>query len=112
MTSMLLVAASPPASAIVTWRVYRPALGNVAVVSLALFGPFTLNVTPAGPVGDQVYVRLGSPPSSAPSTLKAVAAPLTGLAATLATLATVGGWLGGAPTFMNHGVAVGSVVIR
>jgi len=80
-------------------------------VFLALFGPFTLNVTPAGPEHDQVYVRLGSPPSSVPSTLNAVVAPLTGFAATLAALAIVGGLLGGAPGLKNHGVAVGSVVI-
>jgi hypothetical protein len=31
-------------------------------VLLALFGPFALKVTSAGPEHDQVYVRLGSPP--------------------------------------------------
>ena len=78
---------------------------------LALFGPFTLNDTPAGPEHDHVYVRWGSPPSSAPSTLKAVVAPVTGFAATLTARATVGALLGGAPGLKNHGVAVGSVVI-
>jgi hypothetical protein len=80
-------------------------------VFLALFGPFALNVTPAGPEHDQVYVRLGSPPSSAPSTLNAVDAPLTGSAATVAARVIVGGSLGGAPDLKNHGLAVGSVVI-
>src|SRR5271157_2785452 len=108
---MRLVAVSPPASAIVTWNRERPALVNVAVVLLARFGQFTLNVTPAGPEHDHVYVRLGSPPSSAPSTLNAVVAPLTGSAATLAALTIVGSLLGGAPGLKNHGVAVGSVVI-
>ena len=78
---------------------------------LARFGPFTLNVTPAGPVDDQVYVRLGSPPSSAPSTLNAVVAPLTGFAPLLAAFAMVGGLFTGAARSKNHGVAVGSVVI-
>ena len=78
---------------------------------LALFGPFTLNITPAGPEHDQVYVKLGSPPSSAPSTLKAVVPPLTGFASALASFAILGGWLDGASGFKNHGVAVGSVVI-
>jgi hypothetical protein len=57
-TATLLVAVRPPASPI-----ERPALRKVAVVFLALFGPFALKVTSAGPELDQVYVRLGSPPS-------------------------------------------------
>ena len=76
--------------------------GNVAVVFLALFGPLALNVTPAGPEHDQVYVRLGSPPSSAPKTLKATVPPLTGFASALASFAISGGWLDGAPGFKNH----------
>ena len=47
----------------------------MAVVLLARFGPFTLKVTSAGPEHDQVYVRLDSPPSSAPNTLNAVVMP-------------------------------------
>ena len=78
---------------------------------LARFGPFVLKVTSAGPEQDHVYVRLGSPPSSAPNTLNAVVMPLTGSAATLAAFAIEGGWLAGASGFKNHGVAVGSVVI-
>src|SRR6185503_19525336 len=72
---------------------------------------FTSNVTSPGPEHDQVYVRLVSPPSSAPRTLKSVVGPLTGFAATLASFTIVGGLLGGAPGLKNHGVAVGSVVI-
>ena len=78
---------------------------------LALFGPLALNVTPAGPEQDHVDVRLGSPPSSSPKTLKAIVPPLTGFGSALASFTILGGWLDGASGFKNHGVAVGSVVI-
>jgi hypothetical protein len=55
--------------------------------------PFGLKVTVPGPVADHVYVRLASPPSSAPRTLTFVVVPLTVLGDALAGVATVGGLL-------------------
>jgi hypothetical protein len=64
---------------------------NVAVAFFAAFVPFEENVTVAGPVADQAYVRLGSPPSSAPSTDRLVVVPVTGFGLAEAAVATVGG---------------------
>ena len=67
-----------------------PGLVNVARVDLAAFELLTLNVTAAGPLKDHVYLRLASPESSAPRTLRVVVVPVAGLGEAEATLETLG----------------------
>jgi len=60
---------------------------------LAALVPLALNsgLLPVGcAVADQVYVRLDSPPSSAPKTLSAVVVAVTGFGVADAAVATVG----------------------
>jgi hypothetical protein len=77
----------------VTFNPYTPAFVKVAVVLFAALVPLVAKVTAAGgdPVAAQVYVRLPSPPSSAPSVRRVVVEPLTGLGLATAAVATVGG---------------------
>src|SRR5262245_34409361 len=86
------VVVSPPASRIVTRKLYAPALVNVATVFFAALVPLTEKVTGAGgeSVRLHVYVRFDSPASSAPSTDSAVASLLTGFGVPVAAVATVG----------------------
>ena len=73
---------------------YVPAAVNVAVVLLAAFVSLALNVGTGAPAGcdraAQVYVKLDSPPSSAPSTLRLTDVPVTVLEDAAAAVATVG----------------------
>ena len=64
---------------------------------LAALVPLAEKLTGAGglPVVTQVYVRLPSPASSAPRTLKLDAVPVTGLGFAVAAPAIVGAWFGG-----------------
>src|SRR5262245_21565032 len=66
---------------------------NDATVLFARFVPLALKLTGAGgaPANDQVYVRLASPPSSAPRTLKDVVLAVTVDGVAAAGEATVGG---------------------
>ena len=88
-----LVTVNPPVSRTVTVNVYEPTAVNVAVLIFEAFVPLGLKATVAGPVALQVYVRAASPPSSAPSTLRLVVVPVTGLGVAFAGVAMVGGWL-------------------
>jgi hypothetical protein len=92
-TLALLIAVLPPASTIATRNVYAPARSNVTVVALAPLVPLAENagVAPAGAaVAVHVYVRFGSPPSSAPKTDRAVDVPVTAPGLAAAARATVG----------------------
>src|SRR3569623_2508174 len=75
-----------------------PAAVKVAVTAFAALLPLALNVTAAGgvPVVAQVYVRLASHQSSAPSTDRAVEFAVTGFGLAAAAVAIVGGLLGAA----------------
>ena len=96
-TFTLLVTVRPGTSAIVTVKVYAPALLNVAVVFFAAFVPLALKVGAVAPLGSvvaaQVYFRFASPPSSAPKTERLVVVPVTVLGVALAAVPTVGAWL-------------------
>jgi hypothetical protein len=91
-TLALLVVDSPPASVIVTRKLYVPAFVNRAVVNFAALLLLAEKFTAAGgvPVVDQAYVRFDSPASSAPNTESAVDVPVTGLGVAAAAVATVG----------------------
>jgi hypothetical protein len=91
--TLTLLAAERTPSETTTWKLYVPALVNVAVVFFAAFEPLELKVTAAGgvPVVDHVYVKADSPPSSLPSTLSCVLVPMTGEGEAAAGEAIVGG---------------------
>jgi hypothetical protein len=92
-TVTVLVTVKPPTSFTVTVSVYVPIFVKVAVLFFAALFPLGLKLTDVGPVALQVYVRAASPPSSAPSTLRLVVVPVTGLGVAFAGVAMVGGWL-------------------
>src|SRR5262245_37298806 len=89
-TVVWLVAVSPDALVMLTAKEYVPAWLKVATVFLAALVPLALKVTPPGPLTDHVYRRPASPAASAPSTLRAVVVPVTGLGVAVAELATEG----------------------
>src|SRR5204862_201828 len=94
LTSTLLVVDFPP-SEMVTVSVYTPDCTNVAVVFLPALVPlFASNVGAVAPVGtteaNHVYVRLASPPSSPPRTLRLVVVPDTGFGEAAAAVTTNG----------------------
>src|SRR3569623_2296937 len=92
-----------------------PAAVKVAVPAFAALLPLALNVTAAGgvPVVAQVYVRLASPPSSAPSTDRAGEFAVTGFGLAAAAVASVGGLLGAAGSnSMPSTVALSVTVLK
>src|SRR3984957_4961303 len=87
------MAVPPWPSVIVQVKVYEPALLKVTLLFFEVFVPLAAKsgLLPAGCVVEaQVYVRFGSPPSSAPSTLSAVVVPFTVEGDADAATATVG----------------------
>ena len=92
-TVTLLVTERLPLSVIVAVKVYVPAALNVTVVFLAAFVPLRLNNGTAAPLGRDgavhVYLRLLSPPSSAPKTDSCTVVPVTLLDVAAAAVATV-----------------------
>src|SRR4029453_12825190 len=93
-TVTALVVLNPPASVMVTRKLYVPVAVRGAAVCFAVLVRLWLKLTGAGgvPVVVQVDARFDSPPSSAPRTLRTVFAPVTGLGDADAAVATVGFW--------------------